>query len=271
MAARVALQAAYVLHRRPYRDSSLIIDVLTRDHGRVALVARGARRAGSRLRGLLQLFRPLLVSWSGRGELGTLTGAEGHGGGSLQGGSLINGFYVNELLMRLLPRHDPHPGLYLAYEAVLARLAGTFAEERVSARYDERALRLFEKALLNELGYGLALEQDAEGGAPIEPDALYYYYPERGAVSSAAASAAAARHEGAVKLHGRSLLALAHDALEDERSLREAKRLMRATLGVYLGDRPLNSRALLRGVGGGRSAVAGQPPASSTDMTMEEA
>lgn len=258
MTSRVVLEAAYVLHRRPYRDSSLIIDALTAQHGRVALVARGARRAGSRLRGVLQSFRPLLLSWAGRGELGTLTGAEACGGSGLPGAALVNGFYVNELMMRLMPRHDPYPGLYTAYETVVGRLAEETADR--CGKRDERALRLFEKTLLRELGYGLALERDALQGAPIRAEALYYYYLERGAVPLGEASVSGAPRGGAVELHGQSLLALAREELDDERSLREVKRLMRAALAAHLGDRPLHSRSLLHRPPATRSLQGNRAP-----------
>ncbi len=114
MRVQVMLEPAYVLHHRPYRDSSLILDVLSAAYGRVALVARGARRPKSRLHGVLQPFQPLLASWSLRGEMGTLTAAEARAGGGLRGRALISGFYVNELLLRLLHRHDPHPQLFTA-------------------------------------------------------------------------------------------------------------------------------------------------------------
>jgi DNA repair protein RecO (recombination protein O) len=227
--ARVSLQPAYVLHRRPYRDSSLLLELFTPEHGRVGLVARGARAAKSRLHGALQPFQPLLVSWAGRGELATLCGAEAHGPPPrLDGQSLISGFYLNELLLRLLARHDAHPALFAIYQETLSLLA---TEE-------QRALRIFEKHLLKEIGYALVLSHEVENGASIEPGKLYRYRLEQGPVQC----------EGTghgIALHGASLLSLMNEQLSDEQSLREVKALMRAALALYLGDKPLQSRALL--------------------------
>lgn len=256
---KAVLEPAYVLHHRPYRDSSLILDVLTAGHGRIALVARGARRPKSRLHGLLQPFQPLLMSWSLRRELGTLAGVEARDGGGLRGRTLISGFYVNELLVRLLHRHDPHPRLFAAYEAVIRALAGTEEESAATSSptpaAEQSALRLFEKDLLREIGYGLVLDHDVADGAPLRADAVYYYYLERGPVSEGAAvhpetpDAAEEEHvarDRPVRLRGGSLLALARGELHDPQSLREAKRLMRAALGARLGNKPLLSRALFR-------------------------
>lgn len=263
---RVTLEPAYVLHRRAWRDSSLIVDCFTAGHGRVALVARGARRPKGRLHGVLQPFGPLLVSWSMRGELGTLTAAEGAGWLSLGGRALISGFYANELLMRLLERHDAHPGLFRAYQALIAALAAGG-----DSRHEERALRLFEKSLLDEIGYGLVLDHDAASGAPIEDDAEYDYYPDRGPVGAAAAGVRedAGRYRapaGAVRLRGRSLLALARGELDDPASLREVKHLMRVALAVRLGPRPLHSRALFRPPAGTNGRGPGGAPGHEGDL-----
>ncbi|NIR62124.1 MAG: DNA repair protein RecO [Gammaproteobacteria bacterium] len=226
---RVALQPAYVLHQRPFRNTSLLLELLTPGHGRVGLVARGVRTQRSRLRPLLQAFRPLLVSWSGRGELGTLTGVEGaERAPSLQGRALLAGFYLNELLVRLLGRHDPHADLFTAYHDALQALAGSWGEA---------ALRIFEKRLLQALGYGLVLEHEVERGRALEPEALYCYRLEHGPVPAKAG-------EAGLTVHGATLLALARERLESARALREAKALTRAALGLYLGDRPLKSRDL---------------------------
>ena len=257
---RVTLEPAYVLHRRPWRDSSLILEVLSAGHGRCSLVARGARRPKARLHGLLQPFGPLLLSWSGRGEMGTLLDAEGRGGLMLQGRTLISGFYVNELLMKLLARHDAHPRLFAAYERVLAELAACVPGED---RREQRALRLFEKALLDEIGYGLVLDHEVLGGEPIAGDAEYDYYPDRGPVGAGAMISGvrepAADGGGALRLRGRSLIALDRGELDDPECLREIRGLMRLALGVCLGHRPLHSRALFRPLAaatGGRGETA---------------
>ncbi len=259
---RVSLQPAYVLHHRPYRDSSLLLEIFTPDHGRVGLAARGARSPKSRLYGVLQPFQPLLISWVGRGELATLSGAEASGPPQrLQGKSVISGFYINELLLRLLHRHDPHAALFDGYARTLPLLAQAVAPgvlDRCSRRdstssipgvvppatlahpcaSEQRALRIFEKHLLKEIGYALVLGHEVENGAPIEPDQRYTYRLEQGPVRSDGAG-------HGIALHGASLLSLMNEELSDEQSLREVKSLMRAALALYLGDKPLQSRALL--------------------------
>jgi DNA repair protein RecO (recombination protein O) len=245
--ARVVLQSGFVLHRRPFRDSSLLVELFTPQFGRVAVIARGARQPKSRLQGVLQPFRPLLLSWSGNGELPGLIAAEGDGAVPwLTGKALVGGFYLNELLIRLLHRFDPHPRLYSVYQDTVHVLGmiGQTAENdipSVSCRL-ERALRLFEKTLLEEIGYGLVLEYETELGQPIEAQQLYVYRLKQGPVRLHAGVEAAAPHR--LTLRGQSLLDLARGCLDDSTSLREAKRLMRAALAEQLGHRPLNSRHL---------------------------
>ena len=245
---RVSLEAAWVLHHYPYRDSSLLVEVFSRDHGRVGLVARGARSPRSRWHSQLQILHPLLLSWNMRGELGTLTGAEcraivpAH-----QGGKLLCACYINELLLRLLSRHDPHAALFAAYEQALAGL--DLAEER--------ALRYFEKHLLQELGYGLLLDSEFESGRPIDPAGLYEYRLEQGPVPCQRQGS-----EG-IYLHGESLLALAGECLEEQQAYREVKKLTRAALSLYLGGRPLKTREVsnqLASIGRNRRSVPNGPP-----------
>lgn len=230
----VTLQPAYLLHRKPYRDTSLILEAITPEYGRVGLVAKGARRPRSRLPGLLQPFLPLLLSWSGRGELFTLTDAEGRGPLVMPPGRLsISGFYLNELLLRLLPRDDPHEALFHAYGEALGRLARDSEAEW--------GLRLFEKRLLEAMGYGLQLTHEGEGaGALIQPDRQYCYHLEVGPLPAVGPT------QGPL-LTGRTLLALAGEETAVTPEVRsEAKHLMRAALALYLGDRPLKSRELFR-------------------------
>ena len=227
-----ALQPAFVLHRRPYRETSLLAELFARDAGRVGVVARGARRR----RGLapLEPFRELGVHWRGRGELGQLDQAEPLSPApALRGSALYSGFYLNELLLRLLRRHDPHPELYADYTAALAALAtpGTAVEP---------VLRLFESRLLAACGYGLQLDANAADGAPLEPDLLYRYVPEHGPVPVEGTGA------GGLLVHGRALLALAAGRPAEVSDLPELKRLLRALLEPHLGSRPLASRALFR-------------------------
>ena len=229
---RITLQPAVVLHRRPYRNTSLLLEVLTRDHGRVGLVGRGVRTANSRRRGLLRPFLPILVSWSGRGELYTLTATEETGTTlEIPPGRLLSGLYLNELLFRLLNRHDPQPQLFQRYLQTLVALAAGMDEETT--------LRVFEKHLLAILGYGLLLERRADNDAPIEPDAQYHYLLQHGPRGEALADA--------LPIAGRSLLALAHERdLTDPTVRREVKRLTRAAIARQLDGRPLQTRELAK-------------------------
>lgn len=249
---RVLLQPGYVLHRRAYRDSSLLVELFTPQFGRVGVIARGARRPASRLHGIVQPFRPLLVSWSG-GELPGLNAAEADGHMSwLTGQALMGGFYLNELLMRLLHRFDPHPKLYDAYHRTVGMLGeiGQNAANGQAGRSDappaalelERRLRIFEKNLLEEIGYGLVLEHDADRGQPIEARQMYVYHLMRGPVRLNTDGDDAMSNR--LTIRGQSLLDLACGRLDDGVSLREAKRLMRAALAAQLGERPLASRRM---------------------------
>lgn len=230
-------QSAFILHQRNYSETSLLLEVYAQRHGRVGLIAKGARRPSSKVRALLNPFQPLLIGWSGRGELMVLTGAEASGACvELSGRGLYCGFYLNELLMRLLHRHDPHESLYDHYHRALLGLRDPAGHEAV--------LRIFEKRLLSELGYGLLLEHDSGDRLPIDPNALYDYVPERGPMRVRHYELVG-RTQG-VRLHGRSLLALAAEQLSDGATLREVKALMRAALAPHLGDRPLHSRRLFQ-------------------------
>lgn len=228
---RVNLQPAFILHRQPYRDTSLLVEAWTPVYGRIGLVARGVRTARSRLRGVLHPFIPLLLSWAGKGELLSLRAAEEAGVPMpLPSERLFSGFYVNELMLRLLKRHDPHPYLFAAYQQVLAALA----HEPVQ----EAALRIFEKRLLSEIGYGLRLENEVLTGEPISCENNYCYVLDRGPCIGAA-------DQGGIHVSGRSLLALQGEALEDSQVLRDAKRLTRAAIAMQLQGRPLKTRELL--------------------------
>ncbi|MBL8431584.1 MAG: DNA repair protein RecO, partial [Dechloromonas sp.] len=171
-------QPAYVLHAYPFRETSLIVEVFSRDFGRMALLARGARRPRSAIRGLLMAFQPLELGWAGKGEVLTLMKAEWQGGQPLLAGpALFCGYYLNELLMHLLPREDAHEKLFARYSEMLSRLA----EEDAGAGEREAGLRRFEKALLQELGYGLTLNHDSSGSEIIAA-AHYTYRMEQGPV-----------------------------------------------------------------------------------------
>lgn len=227
-------EPAFILHRYPWKETSLVLEAFSRQWGRVALVARGARRPASALRSALRAFEPIELSWFGRSELRTLHAAERVGGFPfLRGTALMCGFYLNELILRLVPRDDPHERLYLAYETTLRRLGeGTAAEP---------ALRGFEKYLLQELGYAMPLAVEAGSGAPIEAGGRYHYEIERGPVRAAADTA-----ENRLELRGKTLLDLVADDYSDPHTLQQSKLLMRTLISHYLGDRPLYSRQLLR-------------------------
>jgi len=230
---RVELEPAFVIHNRQYRESSLITEVFGRESGRLGLVAKGARRPKSALRGMLQSFHPLLLSWSGGGELGLLTGAEPDGHmPPLTGKALFSGMYMNELLMRLMHRHDPHPELFQHYASALNALG--------HGQRTDAVLRVFEKQMLESIGYGLVLDHDIDTGEAVAADRAYRYRPERGPSRDTLDDA-----EG-VRIGGETLLSLAHEHLESERVLDEAKQLMRVVLRRYLGDRPLATRSLFR-------------------------
>lgn len=232
---RVSQQAGFVLHGRHYSETSLILEVFTREQGRVGLLAKGARRRSSPWQGMLKPFQPLLLSWSGRGDLALLIGAEPEGGAiALDVDSLYCGFYLNELLMRLLHRHDPHELLFDAYRSALRALAG--------AALPEVVLRIFETRLLSDIGYGLVLDRDILDNAPLMPEALYEYALDRGPMR--VADSDVRRPPRGIRIHGESLMALAQEQLVTPRALRETKLLVRAALSRHLGGRPLHSRRL---------------------------
>ena len=225
---RIELQEGFVLSRKPYRETSLLVEILSRDHGKVALVAKGARGKRAKWVGLVQPFNLLSLSWIGRSDLQTLTGVEWLGPVlRLDATRLYCGLYLNELVSRFLHRHDPHPRLFSSYAESLKALA---AEANI-----ERTLRLFELTLLNEVGYGLQLEYEAEGGKNIEPDKHYTYILEQGPVEAAVSDDT---------ISGATLIGLRQENLENDDVLAEAKRLLRRLIAHHLGGKPLQSRAL---------------------------
>ena len=229
MKKRADHEPGYVLHTYPYKETSLIVEAFTRRLGRLALLARGARRPRSAMRGVLLAFHPLRLGWSGSGELATLMSAEWAGGLSpLAGRGLMCGFYLNELVLRLLPREDPHEGLFDAYTHALARLSARDAHAAV--------LRSFEKRLLAELGYAPLFDREAQSGAPIEPSGSYVYEPDRGPVRAS---------RGDLIVSGRTLLDLAADDYSRSETRDEARYLMRALIGQRLHGQVLHTRSVL--------------------------
>ena len=236
---RVQQQPAYILHRRPFRDSSQILDVLTRDHGKVATVARGSRGSKSRLAGVLRPFLPLRISWVAKSELGTLTGAEPDGRPlALKGDALLSAYYVNELLLYFLHRHDPQPEIFALYSETIPTLSSMDVAS---------VLRDFELELLSLLGYAVNLGHVAGTSEDIDPGANYDYRFEQGPVP-------VERSDGSLVFSGSTLLAIAARQFDDENVLRAANRLLRAVITHHLGGKELQSRKVLREVHRGRIA-----------------
>lgn len=232
---RIDREAAFVLHTYPYSETSLLVEAFSRTHGRVPLVAKGARRQGSSLRGALLAFQPLTIAWSGRGEVRTLVRCEWHGGHPLpRGEALLCGFYLNELLLRLLPREDSHEALFDHYALAVARLAQGDAGGPV--------LRAFERRLLQELGYALTLDRDVATGAAVEAARLYRYEPEHGPVPVLNGAAG----DDPRVVPGRVLLALAQDDYSDPATAAAARQLMRVLIDHRLDRQTLYSRTIFR-------------------------
>jgi DNA repair protein RecO (recombination protein O) len=230
--ARVEHQPAFVLHTYPWRETSLIVEALTRDFGRVALVARGAKRRTSQLRGLLAPFSALTLAWSGRGEVKTLIRAEWTGGlVPLRGDALLAGFYMNELVVRLLARADAHPQLFDAYTRALRALAG----ERPPL---EAALRRFEFELLREIGYLPALDVGADGQA-LEAARRYRVDPQQGLL-------AIERNDASISVSGATALAMAAGEFTAPDVAAEARAMLRLIIRYHLDGRPLNTRRILQ-------------------------
>jgi DNA repair protein RecO (recombination protein O) len=225
------LEPAFLLHHRPWSDTSRILDLMTRGHGRVTLFAHGARRPKSPLRAVLRPFLPLLVSWSGPADGGTLTAAESaEGPFVLPPDRLMSGFYLNELMLRLLPKEDRHEALYDAYAAALRQLADGA---------EQAALRSFESVLLEELGYGVDLARDAGSGRPLESDRYYHFEPGRGVIAVRDAGAVADAYAG------RDVLGVAHGEFGQAPVLKAARRIYGAAIAHCLEGRGLASRDVM--------------------------
>lgn len=235
-------QPVYVLHSYPYLETSLVVELFTRSSGRVATIAKGARRPRSAMRGMLQSFQPLVATWSGKSELRTLHGMEWQGGlHVLKGQALICGFYLNELMLRLLPREDPHETLFEHYQQALQALAGEEAQSIVLRRYEIR--------LLQELGYALSLTHEAGDGNAIDSELQYTFVPELGAVRQKSNVSGYQepdlQNQSGIQLRGKTLLDMAQDDYTDTQTLHQSKQLMRTLINHHLGDKPLHTRQLL--------------------------
>ena len=226
---RILNQPAFVLHQRAYSETSLLLDMFTRNHGRIAVIAKGAKQKKSRTRGILLPFQPLIVAWTGRGDVKTLTGAETLLPRKLfQREVLFCGYYINELILRLLHRYDPHEALFDTYERALDLLTEEADLERI--------LRIFEKRLLQDVGYGLQLEREPENGDEIQPAKIYRYLVDIGPIIEEAQDGVG------IQVHGESLRALEKEELFTPLHRRELKQLTRAVLDLHLEGRTLNSR-----------------------------
>ena len=228
---RVQGEPAFLLHHRPFGDASRILDIISPNHGRLALVARGSRSAKSRLRGILRPFLPLRLSWVIRSDLGTLTGAELHGAPiSLQGDALMAGYYANELLLRLLHRHDPQAEIFTAYMRTIKNLTAS-ADVAMPLRH-------FEMELLRLLGYALNLDHDTETRQPLRAESMYEYRVEQGPVPSSDPA-------GAMVFTGQELTAVRNEDFDQPGILNCAGRLLREVISFHLGGKELMSRKVL--------------------------
>ena len=227
---RTQLEPAWLLHHRPWSDTSRILELLTRGHGRLTVFAHGARRPKSPWRSVLMPFQPMLVSWSGRGDGSTLTGAEIAGAiAAIPPAQLLSAFYLNELLLRLLPKEDRHERLYDAYGDAL---------DGLRARPGPVALRQFERVLLDELGYGVDLARDAGSGETVEPDRYYHFEPGRGVYTV---------REGGVgdALSGHDVIAVARGEFAATGAQAAARRIFGAAIAHCLEGRGLASREVM--------------------------
>ncbi|MES2537266.1 MAG: DNA repair protein RecO [Pseudomonadota bacterium] len=228
---RIGNQPSFVLHSYPYKETSLIVDVFSRDYGRVALIAKGAKRPHSTLRGVLQTFQPLAVGWSGKSEIRTLTSAEWVGGLlPLEKSALLCGFYLNELLVKLLARDDPHPALFDHYVATLNQLAHNEPAPIV--------LRKFELALLKETGVATDFTTCTTTSRPVDPALSYVVDPERGPRPARAS-------DTSPRVSGKTLLDMEREDYADNVTQTQSKFLMRFLLAHHLGSMPLNTRQIL--------------------------
>lgn len=244
---RIEQQPAYVLHARPYRETSLLLECLTRDHGRLGVVARGVRGERARLkRAQLEPFQPLALGLLLRGEMATMTAIEVVGTPTrLTGDAGLAGLYLNELVVRLTGRQDPIPALFDAYAVTVSRLG---ANESLGW-----SLRRFERDLLEAIGYGLPLGHEGDTGEPLQAQASYRFMAEQGAVRCATT------HPQAVR--GSDLQALEQDRMPDNQGLKALRDMMREVIRFHLGGAELRAWRVLG------MAVSRRRPTSDTDMS----
>lgn len=239
------MDRGYVLHSYPYRETSLILQAWTEKHGRLGLVAKGARRPRSASRIVLVPFQPLALEWFGRGELRTLKSAEPTVPATpLAGEALMSAFYMNELLLKLTTRDDPHEALFAAYDEAISQLRALSRSGPAPRATDlEPVLRRFELKLLQEVGYAVELSREAGSHAPIAAEREYFYVVERGAVDAAPEQEAPAN---AVRLRGLTLIDLERGRFEDPTTVAQSKQLMRLLIHHSLNGQELATRTLVR-------------------------
>ena len=228
---RISQQPGFVLHTHDWSETSLIVDVFSRDYGRVGLVAKGAKRPGSRLRGVLQTFQPLSFCWTGKSELRTLVSAEWVGGTApLENAALLYGFYLNELLLKLTVREDPHPKLFDYYAATLIRLTGPESASTV--------LRQYELAVLKETGVAADLSVCTQAGREIDPEVIYVVDPEKG-------PRPAKTGDHSPRVQGKTLIDMTKEDYSDPLTQMQSKFLMRALLAHHLNGVEIQTRKIL--------------------------
>ena len=230
---KIEFTPCYILHRRDYRESSLILEIFSREYGRVSLVAKGAKRNKNQQGINYNLYQKYLISWIARSELGTLVDIDFASlMNSLKPEQIMAGFYMNEITLRLLHKHESHPELFDSYDTSISKL--------LNGEFEQTLLRYFEKALLQSLGYGLIFDHDVHTGEIIVDEADYFYKIDYGPSAEIHES----RHD--IKISGKTLIELDKDTLSDNKNLSESKILLRTILNQYLGDKPLASRQLYR-------------------------
>ncbi len=228
---RIQQTPCYILHSRDYRESSLILEIMSRESGRVSLLAKGAKRHKKQQGINFNLYQKYLMSWVSRSELGTLVDIELASLTTvLKPEQMITGFYMNEITLKLLHKHEPHPELFDAYNASIIQLSSNHSEQII--------LRYFEKKLLQSLGYGLVLDHDVQTGEAIVAAGNYYYQLDCGP------SVTTATTGSNIAVSGKTLIELDHETLSDPENITEAKTLLRLILTQHLGDKPLASRLL---------------------------
>lgn len=228
---RVLAQPAFVLHSYPYKETSLIIEVFTRQYGRLALVAKGAKRPHSSLRGALQTFQPLTISWSGKSDLQTLTTAEWVGGmPPLEKNALLCGFYMNEMIIKLLQRDDPQPLLFDEYVATINQLAHVEPVPILLRKFEMNLLKM--AGVLNDLSFCM------QQRCTVLPEALYVVEPESG-------TRPAQDGDAGLKVCGKTLIDMQNADYSDATTQAQSKLLMRALLAHHLHGKPIHTRQIL--------------------------